>query len=120
MANSSASLSTVHFCIVEPGAVKTNFEGHSKAQTKPHPAYAADDMPARKLETYVRQGIKLGVDIEPSAIAEAIYNIARRGERVPLRLPLGPVAWKLAKSKFESLLGELDAVKEISAMGQEI
>jgi hypothetical protein len=120
IANSSASSSTVHFCIVEPSSVKTNFEGHSKAHTKPHPAYTADDMPARKLEAYVRQGMKLGLGIDPSAIAEAIYNIASRGERVPLRLPLCPVAWKLAKSKFESLLGELDTVKELSVMGQEV
>jgi hypothetical protein len=112
--------STVNFCIVEPSGVKTNFEGHSKAHTKPHPAYAADDMPARRLEAYVRQGIKSGTLIDPSAIAEAIYNIASRGERVPLRLPLGPVAWKLIKMKLESLSGELDVVKELSAMGQEI
>lgn len=112
--------STVNFCIVEPSAVKTSFEGHSKARTKPHPAYAADDMPSRKLEAYVNKGIKSGVGIEPSAVAETIFTIASRGERIPLRLPLGVVAWKLAKSKFEGLLGELDAVKELSAMGQEI
>ncbi|RFU26537.1 hypothetical protein B7463_g9808, partial [Scytalidium lignicola] len=110
----------INFCIVEPSGVKTNFEGHSKAHTKPHPAYAADDMPARKLETYVNKGIKAGVGMEPAAVAETIFTIASRGERVPLRLPLGAVAWKLTKSKFEGLLGELDAVKEISAMGQEI
>lgn len=111
---------TVNFCIVEPGGVKTNFEGHSKARTKPHPAYAADDMPSRKLEAYVNKGIKSGVGIEPSAVAETIFTIASRGECIPLRLPLGTVAWKLAKSKFEGLLIDLDAVKELSAMGQEI
>ena len=110
----------VHFCIIEPGGVKTNFEGHSKAHIKPHPAYAADDMPSRILESYVNKGIKSGVGIEPSAVAETIFTIASRGERIPLRLPLGAVAWKLAKSKFEGLLGELDAVKEISGMGQGI
>jgi hypothetical protein len=111
----------VNFCIVEPSGVKTNFEGHSKARTKPHPAYTAEDMPARKLEAYVNMGIKLGaVSTEPSEIAEAIYNIANRGECVPLRLPLGAVAWKLAKSKFEGLLKDLDVVKDISAMGQQI
>ncbi|KAK3684058.1 hypothetical protein B0T22DRAFT_269200 [Podospora appendiculata] len=111
----------INFCIVEPSGVRTNFEGHSKAHTKPHPAYAADDMPARKLAKYVNQGLKLGVGLmEPSAVAEAIYGIASRGERVPLRLPLGAVAWKLAQSKFESFLGELDAVKGISAMGEKI
>jgi len=111
----------INFCIIEPGGVKTNFEGHSKARTKPHPAYAADDMPSRRLEKYVNMGIKSGAGmIEPSAVAETIFTIASRGERVPLRLPLGATAWKLAKAKFEGLLGELDAVKELSAMGQEI
>ncbi|KAJ9136553.1 Short-chain dehydrogenase/reductase-like protein SDR [Pleurostoma richardsiae] len=111
----------INFCIVEPSGVKTNFEGHSKAHTKPHPAYMADDMPARKLEAFVGQGIKKGVGmLEPSEVAEAIYKIASRGEQVPLRLPLGPTAWKLAKMKFEGLLKDLDAVKEISAMGQQI
>jgi hypothetical protein len=111
-------LATVNFCIVEPGGVKTNFEGHSKAQIKPHPAYAADDMPARKLEAYVKMGIKSGAGmLEPSAVAETIFTIASRGECVPLRLPLGATAWTLAKMKTEGFLGELNAVKEISAMG---
>lgn len=77
-------------------------------------------MPARKLETYVRMGVKSGALMEPSAVAETIFAVASRGERVPLRLPLGPVAWKMVKSKFEGLLGELDAVKELSTMGKEI
>jgi hypothetical protein len=77
-------------------------------------------MPSRRLETYVNKGIKAGVGLEPSAVAETVFTIASRGERVPLRLPLGAVAWKLAKSKFEGLLGDLDAVKEISAMGEAI
>lgn len=108
----------VNFCIIEPSGVKTNFEGHSKAAIKPHPAYAADDMPSRKLETYVNKGIKSGVGLqEPRNIAEAIFNIASRGERIPLRVPLGAVAWTMAKSKFESLLKDFDEVKELSFMG---
>ncbi|KAL1869248.1 hypothetical protein Plec18167_007914 [Paecilomyces lecythidis] len=108
----------INFCIIEPSGVKTNFEGHSKATIKPHPAYAADDMPSRKLETYVNKGIKSGVGLqEPRNIAEAIFNIASRGERIPLRVPLGAVAWTMAKSKFESLLTDFDAVKELSFMG---
>lgn len=111
----------VNFCIVEPSGVKTNFDGHSKAHIKPHPAYAAADMPARKLEYYVNMGLKSGVGMmEPSDIAQTIFTIASRGQRVPLRLPLGTVAWKMAKAKYEGLLNDLDAVKEISAMGMEI
>lgn len=113
--------STVNFCIVEPSGVKTNFEGHSKARTKPHPAYTAEDMPARKLEFYVNMGIKSGVGLmEPSALAGALYTVASRGERVPLRLPLGAVAWKMAKAKSEGFLGELEAVKGMSGMGAEL
>lgn len=69
----------------------------------------------------MNMGIKSGVGMsEPSAIADAIFKIASRGERVPLRLPLGATAWKMARAKFEGALGELDAVKEISGLGQEI
>ncbi|CAM1505893.1 Fc.00g115300.m01.CDS01 [Cosmosporella sp. VM-42] len=110
----------VNFCIVEPSGVKTSFEGHSKAMIQPHPAYAAADMPARKLEGYVRMGMKSGVGrTEPEQIAKSIFHIASRGERVPLRLPLGPVAWKMIKAKLEGLLGELDEVKSLSFFGKE-
>ncbi|KIN06774.1 hypothetical protein OIDMADRAFT_36571 [Oidiodendron maius Zn] len=110
----------INFCIVEPSGVNTNFEGQSKVHTKPHPAYAADDMPSRKLETFVNKATGSSVVIEPSAVAGTIFTIASRGECIPLRLPLGVVAWKLARSKFVDLLGELDTVKELSVMGQAI
>ncbi|KAH7313646.1 hypothetical protein B0I35DRAFT_435587 [Stachybotrys elegans] len=104
----------INFCIVEPSGVRTNFEGHSKARIQPHPAYAAEDMPSRKLEKYVERGLKSGMLIEPSAIADSIYHIASRGECVPLRLPLGAAAWGLSKAKHEGALQGLDAVKEMS------
>ncbi|PGG95242.1 hypothetical protein AJ79_10167 [Helicocarpus griseus UAMH5409] len=109
----------INVCITEPSGVKTNFEGHSKANIQPHPAYAGDYMPARKLEKYVRIGKETGIGmLEPSAIAEALFSIASRGERVPLRLPLGPTCWKMARMKFEGLLEEFEAVKGISTMGR--
>ncbi|TDZ49722.1 putative oxidoreductase [Colletotrichum trifolii] len=108
----------INFCIVEPAAVKTNFEGHSKARIAPHPAYATESMPARVLEKYVNAGLKMGVGAEPSAVAEAIYKIASRGQRIPLRVPLTATAWKMMKGKFESCLPELEAIKDVSAMGE--
>lgn len=105
---------------MEPAAVKTNFEGHSKARTAPHAAYAAADMPARILEKYVNAGLKKGVGAEPSAVAETIHGIASSGKKIPLRVPLTANAWKMIKGKFESFLNDLDEVKEISAMGQPI
>ena len=58
--------------------------------------------------------------MEPSAVAETIFMIAERGEKVPLRLPLGAVVWKMAKAKAEGFLGELEALKGISGMGKEL
>ena len=80
-------------------------------------------MPARQLEVFVNKGIKAGAAagmIEPAALAETLFTIASRGEKVPLRLPLGVTVWKMAKMKFAGALADLDAVKEISAMGREI
>ncbi|WYZ44876.1 hypothetical protein EsH8_VIII_000192 [Colletotrichum jinshuiense] len=108
----------INFCIAEPSGVKTDFEGHSKAHTESHPAYAGNDMPARVLEKYVEMGIKSGTLTEPSTIAEAIYQIASRGERIPLRVPLGAPAWNLIKAKFETGLADLQSIKEFSLLGQ--
>ena len=80
-------------------------------------------MPARQLEVFVNKGIKAGAAagmIEPATLAETLFTIASRGEKVPLRLPLGVTVWKMAKMKFAGALADLDAVKEISAMGSEI
>jgi hypothetical protein len=79
-------------------------------------------MPARKLEVFVNKGIKAGggAMIEPSTLAETLFTVASRGEKVPLRLPLGVTCYTLAKMKFSGALAELEAIKEISAMGQPI
>lgn len=104
---------------MEPSGVKTNFEGHSKANTRPHPDYT-DDMPARKLAAWVKKGIQADMGLAPSAVAETLFEVAGGGGRIPLRLPLGATCWKMAKSKYESSLAELESIKEISGMGEKI
>ncbi|KAJ5588373.1 hypothetical protein N7537_011051 [Penicillium hordei] len=106
----------IHVCIVEPSAVNTNFETSSKKKTKPHPAYAGDDMPARQLEMFVKQGIASGVGFEPSAVANALYNVASRNEKVPLRLPLSVTAIKLITMKLQGQLQELETHGALSAL----
>lgn len=109
----------VNICIVEPSGVKTNFDGHSKARIQAHPDYAGEDMPARQLEKYVNMGIKSGIGMmEPSAVAETLWSVASRGEKVPLRLPLGATCWKMAKARCEGFIQELEAVKGVSTFGQ--
>lgn len=106
----------INFCIVEPAGVKTNFEGSSKRYMQPHPAYADPEMPARKLEKYVKMGLKSGAGIEPVAIAKALFEVASRGEKVPLHLPLGSTAVALIKAKLEVRLEGLEATKDLSAV----
>lgn len=101
--------------------MKTNFEGHSKARIQAHPDYAGEDMPSRVLEKYVNMGIKSGVGMmEPSVVAETLWDIASRWEKVPLRLPLGAVCWKMAKARCEGFLHDLEAVKEVSTFGKDV
>jgi hypothetical protein len=76
-------------------------------------------MPARILERYVNAGIKAGaVKTTPEMIADVVWRIAERGEKVPLRLPLGKVAWTMGKGKFEGLLREWEGLREIALLGE--
>ena len=104
----------ISFCIVEPAAVKTNFEGHSKKNTMPHPEYADPKMPARMLQRYVDAGLKKGVGMEPEDVARVLYEVAEKGEKVPLHLPLSMNAFGLIKGDFEGRLTALEEVKEVS------
>lgn len=104
--------------MVEPSAIKTNFEGSSKKHTRPHEAYAGPDMPARKLEFFVKKGLESGVGIQPIAVAKVLYHVANRNEKIPLRLPLSSTAIKLMTMTFQERLQNLEAVKELSAIDQ--
>ncbi|KAF1930546.1 NAD(P)-binding protein [Didymella exigua CBS 183.55] len=104
----------VSFCIVEPSAVETNFEEHSKNFTAQHPAYADSKMPARILERYVDAGLKPGAGMKPEDVATVLYETASKGEKVPLHLPLSMNAFDLIKEHFESRLKALEEVKEAS------
>lgn len=104
----------ISFCIVEPAAVKTNFEGHSKKNTAPHSAYTDPKMPARMLQKYVDAGLKQGVGMEPADVARTLYEVASKGEKVPLHLPLSMNAVGLIKGACEERLKELEEWKGIS------
>ncbi|KAF3003176.1 hypothetical protein E8E13_009253 [Curvularia kusanoi] len=104
----------ISFCIVEPAAVKTNFEGHSKKNTAPHPAYTDPGMPARMLQKYVDAGLKKGVGMEPEDVARALYEVGSKGDKVPLHLPLSMNAYGLISEAFKGRLEALEKVKDIS------
>ncbi|RAH82444.1 NAD(P)-binding protein [Aspergillus japonicus CBS 114.51] len=109
----------INFCIVEPGAVKTNFETTSKKHIKPHEAYAAPDLPARQLEVFVKKGLEAGVGVQPEQVAQVLYQVAARGEKVPLWLPLSGTAIMLITAKLQGRLQELETNKELSAIDKD-
>ncbi|KAI7176880.1 hypothetical protein KC343_g5192 [Hortaea werneckii] len=106
----------INFCLVEPAGVKTNFEGHSKAHTAPHPAYTDPTMPARKLEVFVNKGLSMGMGLEPTTVANAIYDVASRGERIPLRLPLSSTAVNMMKMALQEKMKALEEVEGFAAV----
>ncbi|GAB1730166.1 hypothetical protein NU195Hw_g7473t1 [Hortaea werneckii] len=106
----------INFCLVEPAGVKTNFEGHSKAHTAPHPAYADPAMPARKLELFVNKGLNMGMGLEPATVAKAMYDVASRGEKIPLRLPLSSTAVNMMKMALQERMRALEAVEGFAAV----
>ncbi|RMZ29026.1 hypothetical protein D0859_06892 [Hortaea werneckii] len=97
-------------------SVKTNFEGHSKAHTALHPAYADPAMPSRKLEVFVNKGMGMGMGLEPAMVAKAMYDVASRGEKVPLRLPLSSTAVNMMRGALQEKLKALDEVESFTAV----
>lgn len=103
---------TVNFCIVQPGAVRTNWAGSSMDHITPHPAYTSSSMPARLLEKQVAQ-LMADTQTTPLSVAAAIYEMVIRGKRIPTRLPLGVDSWAIINAKVEQITQELQEMKEL-------
>ncbi|KAI1174919.1 NAD(P)-binding protein [Nemania sp. FL0916] len=106
----------INICLIEPGGVRTEFEHGSKKRTKVHEAYDHPDMPARQLAAWVQKGLAAGVGVEPSAVANVVYHVASRNDRVPLWLPLTSSVANLIKMHSQARLGNLEAVKDFAAI----
>ncbi len=104
----------MHFCLVEPGGVKTNYATSSLQAIPVHPAYAAPDMPTRVLEAYIASPEMTQNWADPAAIAAAMYEVVARGQVIPLRLPLGPDAWGMLKAEVAKIDEALEETKEIA------
>ncbi|KAJ9150840.1 Retinol dehydrogenase 8 (Short-chain dehydrogenase) [Pleurostoma richardsiae] len=104
----------IHFTIIEPGGVQTDFPTRSAVRTAVHPAYELPDSPSRVLDKYVSTPETRQTWALPQKIAEGMYGVASRGESIPLRVPLGPDAWTFMKLELENVDKNLDEVKELS------
>jgi NAD(P)-dependent dehydrogenase (short-subunit alcohol dehydrogenase family) len=104
----------IHFCLIEPGGVKTDYATRSMVTVEPHPAYAAADSPTRVIERYMEdpEASKNWADV--GNVTKAMYGIVASGKEIPLRLPLGPDAWGMLKLENDKAGRMLDEWQELS------
>lgn len=110
----SLTRETVHFTVAEPGGIETNYATSSMSTLAKHPAYDAPDSPARMLAAYVDNPESRKSWSRPEAMSKAIYEMASRGRPVPVRFPLGTVAWEVLKAKAESTVEEFAENRALS------
>ncbi|KAI0804361.1 short-chain dehydrogenase [Xylaria sp. FL0064] len=105
----------IHLCNLEPGGVKTNYATSSmKRIANDHPAYADPSYPANQLLNHLASEQGRALWAEARALAAAIYQIVSRGQRIPIRVPLGPDAWGMIARDVDGVKKDLDDVKDIS------
>ncbi|KAL7933305.1 short-chain dehydrogenase [Trichoderma chlorosporum] len=101
----------IHFTLLEPGGVNTEFHKSRRVLGDPHPAYV--DAPARMMLQFIDSPELQSGWAEADDIAESILNIASRGQRVPLRIPLGEDSLAYAKNEVQELATEFDDIQEL-------
>ncbi|KAI1171711.1 short-chain dehydrogenase/reductase-like protein SDR [Nemania sp. FL0916] len=107
----------IHFCLIEPGGVRTNFAGSGSMDWMPqHPAYAESDSPTRILESYVKDPNMQKTWTPAERVAGAMYEVVARAttQSIPMRLPLTQAAWDVLKAEVTAVEKELNEVKELS------
>jgi len=109
----SSSRPTAHFCIIEPGGVKTEFVGN-RDKIAPHAAYEQPDSPSRMLEAYVNIPQNRETWSRPEDMAAVMLQVATRGERIPIRLPLGGDAWTFIRAEVDKMAKEMDEWRGLS------
>ncbi|OBT62582.1 hypothetical protein VE03_07371 [Pseudogymnoascus sp. 23342-1-I1] len=106
----------VHLSNIEPGGVKTNYATSSlkKMAEGRHPAYSDPTYPTNALLGYMGKEENRSSWAEPDAIAAAMYRLVSRGQRIPIRVPLGADAYGMITMDIDSIKKDLDELKEIS------
>ncbi|KAI0439191.1 retinol dehydrogenase 8 [Xylaria telfairii] len=105
----------IHLSILEPGGTTTEYLGRSfKSMATRHPAYAAPHMP-----TNAMLGLLENADLRKSFssaddIARAMWELLTRGQKIPIRVPLGKDAWDCVVAETENVKNEMEALKDFS------
>ncbi|KAI1296295.1 retinol dehydrogenase 8 [Xylaria venustula] len=101
----------IHLSVLEPGGTTTEYLGSSfKTFAARHPAYAAPDMPTNQM-----LGLLDNLDIRkgfssPDDIARAMWRLVTRGEKIPIRVPIGKDAWAAVVDEAGTVKAELESL----------
>jgi hypothetical protein len=106
----------IHFMIVEPGGMKTEYSGSSFVQGARHPAYLDPSCPYNQLAAYMADPKSRDGWANPVVVARVMVDtIVRKGVRaLPLRLPMGSDSWGMIKAENVAVDKELDEWKDVS------
>lgn len=106
----------VHLSNIEPGGVKTNYATTSlKMMARGrHPAYSDPMAGTNAMLSYIGQEESRSAWAEPDAIAVAMYRLVSRGQRIPIRVPLGADSFGMISADLQEIQKDLDEVKDIS------
>ncbi|KAH8161612.1 hypothetical protein CIB48_g6654 [Xylaria polymorpha] len=79
-----------------------------------HPAYAAPHMP-----TNAMLGLLENADLRKSFssaddIARGMWELLTRGQKIPIRVPLGKAAWDCVVAETENVKKEMEVLKDFS------
>ncbi|KAL8377961.1 hypothetical protein RB595_008581 [Gaeumannomyces hyphopodioides] len=112
----------IHFCIIEPGGVKTQFGANIDNGSR-HQAYERPDAPGRKIEALLADLNLPEMLAKPDAVARAMLKVvvdAGSGAhgRIPIRLPLGVDAYGVVKTSLEDVGRDLEEFKELTLSTQ--
>ncbi|KAI1343500.1 NAD(P)-binding protein [Xylariaceae sp. FL0016] len=105
----------IHLCNIEPGGVKTNYVTSSlKKMVSRHPAYADPSYPANLLRSYLEREENRAAFADAGDVAAAMYRVVSRGQRIPIRVALGPDSFGMISREIDNVKRDLDEMKEIS------
>lgn len=79
-----------------------------------HSAYADPNYPTNALLGYMSVEENRSSWAAPGAIARALYGLVSRGQRIPIRVPLGADAYGMISMDVESTQKDLEELREIS------
>ncbi|KAI1147606.1 retinol dehydrogenase 8 [Nemania diffusa] len=106
----------IHLSILEPGGTTTEYLGRSfKTMASRHPAYDRPGMPTSSMLGLLGNAELLKSFSSADDIARGMWELLTRGEKIPIRVPLGKDAVDVVILEAESVRKEMVELREFSS-----